>query len=102
MVDRGNSQAKSNQDTPRRASSSSSVSRDNSRPRRKDDQLKQDSKRSNVGSDGSSSKRFCVNHLAVSQPAVNNVRLRSQTTVKLVRLRIYLLRNISLISSLTY
>ncbi|KAK4323460.1 hypothetical protein Pmani_005837 [Petrolisthes manimaculis] len=66
---------------------------------REDDQLRQDSNRSNVGSDGSSSKRYCVNHLAVSQPAVNNVRLRSQATV---RLRTCLLRNISLISSPTY
>ncbi|KAK4318784.1 hypothetical protein Pmani_010207 [Petrolisthes manimaculis] len=76
MVDQGNSQAKPNQDTPRRASSSSSVSRDNSRPRREDDQLRLESKRSNVGSNGSSSKRYCAaqppsdgNQPSGSQPA---------------------------------
>ncbi|KAK3870170.1 hypothetical protein Pcinc_024572 [Petrolisthes cinctipes] len=78
-----------------------------SRPRREDDQQRQDSKRSNVGSDGSSSKRLCAdcphptvnNHLAVNnQPAVNNVCLRYQAAVKLVRMRICLLRSISLFS----
>ena len=62
LTDKGLSQTRPSKpchDTPRRASSSSSVSQDSSRPRREDELPKQD-KRNNVVSEVSSGKPLCV------------------------------------------